>query len=101
VLAALLSNHLDKGWEYLFAAKEQRASLLKRRLITWDEHYNPIYTADHKSFRPDFRHSVEKVVKEDRFPRFEIKDGEEVIATASTNWRSPYLAEVGGEDYEP
>ena len=95
VLAALLSNHLDKGREYLFAAKEQRASLLKRRLITWDEHYNLIYTADEKSFRPDFRHSVEKVVKEDCFPRFEIKDGEEVIATASTNWRSPYFAEVG------
>jgi predicted GNAT family acetyltransferase len=35
------------------------------------------------------------ITKEDRFPRFEIKDGEEVIAAASTNWRSPYFAEVG------
>ncbi len=77
MLAALLSNHLDKGQERLFVAKEQRASLSKRRLITWDEHYNLIYTADEKSFRPDFRHSVEKVVKEDCFPRFEIKKGYE------------------------
>jgi len=95
VLAALLSDYLDEGRDYLFAAKEQRASLLKRCLITWDEHCNLIYTADEKSFRPDFRHAVEKVVKEDRFPRFEIKDGEEVIATAGTNWRSPCFAEVG------
>jgi hypothetical protein len=95
VLAALLSDHLDEGREYLFAAKEQRASLLNRCLITWDEHYNLIYTADEKSFQPDSRHSVEKVVKEDRFPRFEIKDGEEVIAKAGANWRSPYFAEVG------
>ena len=95
VLAALLSDNLDKGREYLFAAKEQRASLLNRCLITWDEHYNLIYTTDEKGFRPDLRHSVEKVVEEGHFPRFEIKDGEEVMATASTNWRSPYFAEVG------
>ncbi|MFQ5813015.1 MAG: GNAT family N-acetyltransferase [Anaerolineae bacterium] len=92
VLSALLSNHLDEGREYLFAVKEQRASVLKRCLITWDEHYNLIYTVDQESFRPDFHHPIEK---EDRFPRFEIRDGEKVIAAAGPNWRSPYFAEVG------
>jgi len=92
VLSALLSNHLDEGREYLFAVKEQRASVLKRCLITWDEHYNLIYTVDQESFRPDFHHPIGK---EDRFPRFEIRDGEKVIAAAGTNWRSPYFAEVG------
>ncbi len=95
VLCALLSDHLDESREYFFAAKEQRASLLRRCLVTWDEHYNLIYTVDQASFRPDSRHSVEKVVREDRFPRFEIRDGESVIAAAGTNWRSPYFAEVG------
>lgn len=103
VLSALLSNHLDEGREYLFAAKEQRASVLKRCLITWDENYSLIYTVDQASFRPDSRHPVEKVVpvlssaevKEDRFPRFEIRDGESVIAAAGTNWCSPHFAEVG------
>ena len=95
VLSALLSNHLDEGREYLFAAKEQRASLLRRCLVTWDEHYNLIYTVDEESFHPDFRHPVEKVARGDRFPRFEIRDGESVIAAADTNWRSPYFAEVG------
>jgi len=95
VLAALLFEHLDEGREYLFAAKVQTASVLKRCLVTWDEHYNSIYTVDGESFRPDFRHVVEKVVREDRFPRFEIRDGETVIAAAGTNWRSPYFAEVG------
>ncbi|MBL7184522.1 MAG: GNAT family N-acetyltransferase [Anaerolineae bacterium] len=95
VLSALLSNHLDEGREYFFAAKEQRASVLKRCLVTWDERYNLIYTVDEVSFRPDSRHLVEKVVKEDCFPRFEVRDGEKVIATAGTNWRSPYFAEVG------
>jgi RimJ/RimL family protein N-acetyltransferase len=95
VLSTLLSSHLDEGREYLFAVKEHRASVLKRCLITWDEHYNLIYTVDEASFRPDSRHPVEKVIREDRFPCFEIRDGENVIATAGTNWRSPYFAEVG------
>ncbi len=95
VLYALLFDHLDEGREYLFAAKEQRASVLKRCLITWDEHYNLIYTVDQESFRPDYHHLVEKVAEKDRFPRFEIRDGEKVIAAAGTNWRSPYFAEVG------
>ena len=95
VLCALLSDHLDEGREYLFAAKEQRASVLKRCLITWDEHYNLIYTVDQASFRPDSRHFVEKVVRGDGFSHFEIGDGESVIAAADTNWRSPYFAEVG------
>ncbi len=103
VLSALLSNHLDEGREYLFTAREQRASVLKRCLITWDECYNLIYTVDQASFRPDFSHPVPKVapvlssaeVREYRFPRFEIRDGEDVIAAAGINWRSPYFAEVG------
>jgi GNAT superfamily N-acetyltransferase len=103
VLSFLLSNHLDKRREYLFAVKEQRATVLKRCLITWDEHYNLIYTVDEASFRPSFRHPVEKVVpvlssaevEEDCFPRFEIRDGKKVIATAGVNWCSPYFAEVG------
>ncbi|MGA9349895.1 MAG: GNAT family N-acetyltransferase [Anaerolineae bacterium] len=102
VLHALLSHHLDEGREYLFAVKEQTAPVLKRCLITWDEHYNLIYIVDEASFRPDFRHLVEKVVREDSFPRFEIRDGEKVIAAAGANWCSPYFAEVGvwtQEDY--
>ena len=95
VLSTLLSDHLDEGREYLVAAKEQRASLLRRCLVTWDEHYNLIYTVDQASFRPDSRHFVEKVAREDGFSRFEIRDGEDVIATAGTNWCSPYFAEVG------
>ena len=95
VLSALLSDHLDEGWEYLFAVKEQMAPVVKRCLITWDEHYNLIYTVDEVSFRPGSRHLVEKVVKGDSFPRFEIRDGEKVIAAASANWCSPYFAEVG------
>jgi GNAT superfamily N-acetyltransferase len=102
VLSALLSNHLYAGRGYLLVAKEQMALVLKRCLITWDEHYNLIYTVDEASFRPDLRHPVKKVVGEDRFPRFEIKDGEKVIAAAGANWCSPYFAEVGvwtEEDY--
>jgi len=95
VLSTLLSNHLDEGREHLFAAREQRASVLKRCLITWDERYNLIYTVDQASFQPDSRHFVKKVAREDGFSRFEIRDGEDVIATAGTNWRSPYFAEVG------
>ena len=95
VLSTLLSDHLGEGREYLFAAKERRASVLKRCLITWDEHYNLIYTVDEASFRPDSGHLIEKVAREYRFPRFEIKDGEDVIATAATNWCSPHFAEVG------
>lgn len=95
VLHALLSHHLDEGREYLFAVKEQMALVLKGCLITWDEHYNLIYTVDEAIFRPDFRHLVEKVAQEDRFPRFEIRDGEKVIAAAGANWCSPYFAEVG------
>ena len=95
VLSTLLSNHLDEGREYLFAVKEQRASLLRRCLVTWDEHYNLIYTVDQANLRPDSCHFVEKVAGEDGFSRFEIRDGESVIAAADTNWRSPYFAEVG------
>lgn len=95
MLSALLSDHLDESRECFFAAKEQRASVLKRCLVTWDEHYDLIYTVDQASFRPDSRHFVEKVAREDGFSRFEIGDGEDVIATADTNWRSPYFAEVG------
>jgi RimJ/RimL family protein N-acetyltransferase len=95
VLSALLSHHLDEGREYFFAVKEQMAAVLRQCLVTWDEHYNLIYIVDEASFRLDFRYLVEKVVKGDRFPCFEIKDGEKVIATAGANWRSPYFAEVG------
>ena len=95
VLSALLSHHLNQGQEYLFAVKEQMASILRRCLVTWDEHYNLIYTVDEASFRPNSRHPVEKVAKEDHFPRFEIRDGERVIAAAGPNWCSPYFAEVG------
>ena len=94
VLSAFLSNDLDEGRDYLFAVKEQMASVLKKCLITWDEHYNLIYHVDEASLRPDFRNSVKKMVK-GRFPRFEIRDGENVIAAAGANWRSPYFAEVG------
>jgi RimJ/RimL family protein N-acetyltransferase len=95
VLATLLSDHLDEGREYLVAAKEQRAAVLKRCLVTWDEHYNLIYTVDEESFRPDVRFPGDKVAKKDGFPRFEIGDREGVIAAAGTNWCSPYFAEVG------
>ena len=50
VLHALLSHHLDEGQEYLFAVKEQTAPVLKRCLITWDEHYNLIYIVDEADF---------------------------------------------------
>jgi RimJ/RimL family protein N-acetyltransferase len=93
VLSTLLYSRLDQGREYLFAVKEQMASVLRRCLITWDEHYNLIYTVDEKSFRPDSRHLAE--VREGRFLRFEIRDGEDAIAAAGPNWRSPYFAEVG------
>jgi len=93
VLAALISDHLDEGREYLFAVKEQMASVLRRCLTTWDEHYNLIYTVDEESFRPHSRCLAE--AREGRFPRFEIRDGEDVIAAAGPNWRSPYFAEVG------
>ena len=102
VLSALLSNHLDEGREYLFVVKEQMATVLRQCLVTWDEHFNLIYTVDEESFRPDLRHPVNKVAGEDRFPRFEIRDGEKVIAAAGANWCSPYFAEVGvwtEEDY--
>lgn len=95
VLSALLFDHLKEGWEYLFVVKEQMAAVLRRCLITWDENYNLIYTVDKASFRPEFSPLVEKIVKEDRFPHFEIRDGEKVIAVADINWRSPYFAEVG------
>jgi RimJ/RimL family protein N-acetyltransferase len=95
VLSTLLFDHLDEGREYVFAVKERVASVLKRCLITWDEHYNLIYTVDEATFRPDFRRLVGKVAREDRFPRFEIREGENAIAAAGTNWRSPYFAEVG------
>ncbi len=95
VLSTFLSDHLDERREYLFAVKEQMTAVLKRCLFTWDEHDNLIYNVDEASFRPNSRHPVEKVIKADGFPRFEIRDGEKVIATASTNWRSPYFAEVG------
>jgi RimJ/RimL family protein N-acetyltransferase len=101
VLSALLFDHLDEGREYFFAVKERAASVLRRCLITSDEHYDPIYTVDQASFRP-FRYPVEKVVKKDGSSRFEIRDGGNAIAAASTNWRSPYFAEVGvwtQEDY--
>jgi GNAT superfamily N-acetyltransferase len=93
VLSTLLSSHLDERREYLFVVKEQIASALRRCLITWDENYNLIYAVDKASFRPEFSPLVEKIVK-DRFPRFEIK-GEQAIATAGINWRSPYFAEIG------
>jgi GNAT superfamily N-acetyltransferase len=95
VLSTLLCNHLDEGREYLFAVKERMASALKQFLITWDEHYNLIYTVEDAGFRPHPRNLVEKVVKQDLFPRFEIREGENAIATAGTNWRSPYFAEIG------
>jgi RimJ/RimL family protein N-acetyltransferase len=72
VLHALLSHHLDEGREYLFVVKEQMASVLRQCLVTWDEHFNLIYTVDEESFRPDLGHPVEKVVREERFPRFEV-----------------------------
>lgn len=95
VLSALLSTHLDEGREYLFTAREQRASVLKRCLIAWDGQCNLIYTVDEVGFRPDSRHLVERTVGRDHIPRFEIRDGENVIAAAGANWRSPYFAEVG------
>jgi RimJ/RimL family protein N-acetyltransferase len=95
VLSALLFDHLDEGREYFFTVREQRASVVKRCLITWDEQYDLIYTVDQASFRPDFRYPVEKVVKKDRSSRFEIRGGENAIAAAGTNWRSPYFAEIG------
>lgn len=95
VLSTLLSDHLDKGREYLFAVRESRASALKRCLITWDGCCNLIYAVDEASFRPDSSRLVESVVRKDRLPRFEIRDGDAVIAAAGTIWRSPYFAEVG------
>ena len=85
VLSTLLSDHLDEGREFFFAAKEQRVSLLRRCLVTWDEHYNLIYIVNEASFRPDSHHCVEKVAREDGFSRFEIRDGESVIVAAGTN----------------
>ena len=95
VLATLLSDRLDEGWEHLFAVKERRVSVLKRCLVTWDEHYNLIYTVDEESFRPDVHYPGDKVAKKGSSPRFEIRDREGVIAAAGTNWCSPYFAEVG------
>jgi len=102
VLSGLLFDHLDEGREYLFVVKEQMATFLRQCLVTWDEHFNLIYAINEASFRPDLHHPVNKVVGEDRFPRFEIRDGEKVIAAAGANWCSPYFAEVGvwtEEDY--
>ena len=37
---------MDEGREYIFVAREQKASVLKRCLITWDEHFNHIESID-------------------------------------------------------
>ncbi len=102
ILAALLSQYLDAGREYLFAVKPQMAPILRQCLITWDEHHNLIYTVDEASFRPESCHLVKRVAKEGHYPRFEIRDSGNTVAAASTNWRSPYFAEIGvwtQEDY--
>ncbi len=95
VLSTLLFDRLDEGREYSFIVREQRASLLRRCLITWDEHYGLIHTVDQASFRLDSRHLVEKVVRGDGSLRFEVRDGAKVMGAAGTNWCSPYFAEIG------
>ena len=95
ILATLLVEYLDRGREYLFAVKWQMAPILRQYLITRDEHYNLIYTVDEASFRSETRHLVKRVVREGHYPRFEIRDGGNTVAVASTNWRSPYFAAIG------
>jgi len=95
VTEKLLRKYLSPGREYFFALGEWDVEPLRMACRTWEEEHELIYTLDPAEFVPHRHPSLRRTDREDGRLRFEIVLGGEVVSQASTNWESPYFAEIG------
>ncbi len=94
ILPWLLDQSLRPGRAYYFVVPLSFASALGRHLDIWQPITVHIYRLHVPRFVPIINVLVVQNAEANNAPRFEIRAGDQVMAAAGINWRSPHFAEV-------
>jgi GNAT superfamily N-acetyltransferase len=90
----LLREGLQPGRPYLLIVPDALAEKLKPHLDLTDVTRNRVLRLDPARYQPVVNVLVEERGDEAGNPRCEIRRGQQVLALAGVNWRSPLFAEV-------
>jgi len=93
-LPDLLSEGLTVGRPYLIVVPTALAERVAPHVTLTAVARNVIMRLDPTRFRPEINVLVTTRRDPDGNPRTEIKQGDQIIAAAGVNWRSPVFAEV-------
>ena len=93
-LLELLSAALPVGREAVFSVPEELGPMLLPFLNVSDQQTLSLLRLNPSRFQPVVNIFVRRGVSPDGLPRFEIRQGETLVASAGVNWRSPDWAEI-------
>jgi RimJ/RimL family protein N-acetyltransferase len=93
-LLELLNAALPVGLEAVFTAPEELGPMLLPFLQVSEQQSLSLWRLNPSRFQPVVNIFVRREVSPDGLPRFEIRQGETLVASAGINWRSPDWAEI-------
>jgi GNAT superfamily N-acetyltransferase len=92
--SALLRDALVPGRPYLLVVPAALVPRLDPHLRLTDAQEARVMRLDPARFRPEMNAMVVRKPDADGSPRAEVRRGEQVVAAAGVNWRSPMFAEI-------
>jgi GNAT superfamily N-acetyltransferase len=93
-IAPLLEAGLVAGRPYLMVIPELMVERVARRVALADPVCNRVMRLDPGRFVPEINVLVVTRADADGNPRAEVRRGDQAVATAGVNWRSPIFAEM-------
>jgi RimJ/RimL family protein N-acetyltransferase len=92
--ADLFQAGVSPGRPYYFTIPVDLAAYLDNRLTIAEPAIYRIYQLAREDFQPVINIFVNSSRSADGWPRYEIRQGDRVLASAGVNWRSPRFAEL-------
>lgn len=93
-LRALLAVSLQRGRPVMMHLPVEQRAWAEEAVDLSDPHIVELYRLDTKAFRPEINVLVVPVSSPTGLPRFEVRSGEVVRASAGVNWKGELFAEV-------
>lgn len=93
-LPALIKEAMAPGRPYLIVVPQAYIERVEPLLTLNSMAVNQILRLDPERFRPQVNALIVMTTAPDGSPRAEVRRGEQVVASAGVNWRSPIFAEV-------
>lgn len=90
----LFQQGIQGGRPYYITAPVSHAAYINRYLTVSDPAIYRVYQLARENYQPLVNIFVTVERGPDNWPRYEIRQGDRVLASAGVNWRSPYFAEI-------